>query len=72
MDWWELLGLGSIIDFEKESDKMDREEIIRWLKVLDYALEHDAGIAVLFEEDEEIDAHELIVDTIEELGGYYE
>lgn len=48
---------------------MDNDELIRWLKVLDYALIKDAKIETLFEENEEIDAHDLIVDVIEALGG---
>jgi len=60
----DFLGFGSIIDFEKDEDKlMTNEDKIRWLLILKEA-EKQEGFTVLFDEDEEIDLQAFLDEII--------
>lgn len=64
MNWCELLGFGSIIDFQKDGGKlMTNEDKIRWLLILKNA-EKQEGFTVLFDEDEEIDLQKFLDEII--------
>lgn len=60
----DFLGFGSIIDFQKDEDKlMTNEDKIRWLLILKNA-EKQEGFTVLFDEDEEIDLQAFLDEII--------
>ena len=60
----DFLGFGSIIDFQKDENKlMTNEDKIRWLLILKNA-EKQEGFTTLFDEDEEIDLQEFLEEII--------